>query len=259
MTHPLTDLSQRLPTDRVAIGLFLVTGDAMVAEACGFIDLDWVVIDMEAAPMTKVDALHQIQALASSACFQIIRVPTLDRHLIEHALDIGAHGVLVPKVETRAEAEALVDAAYFPPLGRRGVNPIRASGYFSNLERYFGDVNDRTTCAVQIETVGGLAAVDEIAAVPGIDIVFIGTGDLASSLGWPGRPDAPEVRAACARICAATVAQGKIPGIFAYSDELAAAAAAEGFRFIGLGNEIKLFLQAATDVVATFRRSEGQG
>lgn len=253
MTHPLTDLARRLDPGRVSIGAFLVTGDPMLAEACAFIGLDWVVVDLEAGPLSNRDTLHVLQALSVSSLLQIVRVPALDRHAIEHALDLGAHGVLVPKVESAAEARAAVEACYYPPRGRRGVNPIRASGYFSNLDAYFAKVDARTVCAVQIETIEGLAAAEEIAAVDGVEVVFVGTGDLASSLGAAGRPGAPEVRSACTAIGRAARTHGKVAGIFAYDLELASAYVDEGFRFIGLGNEVKWFLQGASDIVAAFR------
>ena len=135
--HPLSHTRQRLVGDGPWIGLFLVTGNSMLAEACGLLDLEWVVIDMEASPMSKRDALNMLQAMSASSLVQLIRVPANDRHLIEHALDVGAHGVLVPKVESREQAAFAANACRFPPAGTRGVNPIRASGYFTNLSGYF--------------------------------------------------------------------------------------------------------------------------
>lgn len=234
--------------------MFLVSGSPLFAEACSLLDLDWIVVDMEASPMTKVDALHMLQAMSASPVIQFVRVPALDRHLIEHALDQGAHGIIVPKVETKEQAAAAAEACRYPPVGNRGINPIRSSGYFTNLSEYLASVNERTICAVQIETQSGLGAADEIANVAGIDIVFIGVGDLASNLGQPGIPDGAAMDEACGRILEATIAAGKIPGIFAYSEELARKYIQDGFKFIALGNEIKFFMAAGTSAAESFRR-----
>lgn len=253
MTHPLAHLVQCLSGDGPSPGLFLVSGSPLFAEAASLLGFDWVVVDMEAAPMTKVDSLHMLQAMSASSVFQFVRVPALDQHLIEHALDQGAHGIIIPKVETRDQAIAAADACRFPPVGSRGVNPIRASAYFTNLREYLADANDRTMCVVQIETRGGLESAAEIAAVVGVDAIFIGVGDLASSLGQAGVPDAPAVNEACAQILAATLAAGKVPGIFAYTNDLAQRYVEEGFKLIALGNEIKLFMGAGAASLESFR------
>jgi 2-keto-3-deoxy-L-rhamnonate aldolase RhmA len=195
--------------------------------------------------------------MSASSLVQIVRVPNLDRHLIEHALDLGAHGVLVPKVENRDQATMAAQACRFPPQGSRGVNPIRASGYFTNLPDYFRSVDARTICAIQVETLAGVENIDEIIEVPGVDVVFIGVGDLACSLGQPGVPDGPAMDAARHRVLDATLAAGKRPGIFAYSDELARLYAEEGFELIAVGNEIKLFMAGCSATTTAFRSGSG--
>ncbi len=249
---------QRFGTDAPWFGIFLVTASPMLAEACSMVGLDWVVIDMEAAPMTNVDTLHMLQAMSSASLLQLVRVSSLDRHLIEHALDLGAHGVVVPRVESREDAAEAADACRYPPLGHRGVNPIRASGYFTNLPDYLEGADARTLCAVQVESADGVEHVDEIANVPGVDVVFIGVGDLACSLGQPGVPDGPLMDAARRQILEATRAAGKVPGIFAYSEELARQYAEEGFELIAVGNEVKLLLSACIDTLSRVRAASGQ-
>ncbi|MGC1239918.1 MAG: aldolase/citrate lyase family protein [Acidimicrobiales bacterium] len=232
-------------TQDVKFGIFLVTGNSMIAEAAAVAGFDWAVIDMEAAAIGRQDALHQLQALSGSNTVSMIRVASLDRSSIEHALDIGAAGVLVPKVETAGAAKEAADWCRFPPHGHRGVNPIRASAYFQNLESYFEEANSRVFCAVQIETSKGLANAAEIAAVEGVDIVFIGAGDLAMELGTPGKPSGEIFDSAVDEIFRCTVEANKIPGIFAYSLEYAMKYREAGFKLIALGNEIKFFLSGA--------------
>jgi 2-keto-3-deoxy-L-rhamnonate aldolase RhmA len=236
------------------VGYFLLSGDAMVAELLGRLPLDWVVIDLEASPLDRRGTLHAVQALAGGRAVPIVRVPWGQRHHIEHALDLGVGGVLVPKVETAADARAAVDAFYLPPRGSRGINPVRASGYFEDVAGYLATANERALCMVQVESAEAARNAGEIAATEGVDVVFIGVGDLASSLGQPGIVEGAAMDRARAEILEAVQAAGKVPGIFAYGMELAHAYAAEGFRFIALGNEIKALRTQVEDAVTEFWR-----
>jgi len=227
-------------TGAPALGFFCVTGNPLVAELYGVVGADFVVVDMEAAPMDKADALSCVQALASTSAAAYVRVPWMERHWIEHALDTGADGVLVPKVDTAVEAEKAVAAAYFPPRGQRGLNPVRASSFFTAFDDYIRTANSRTQCLVQVESRLAVANVGEIAAVPGLSGLFIGTGDLAADLGHPGDMACAGMAEARASTLAACAEHDLVPGIFAYSLELARHYADEGFRFIAIGNEIKM-------------------
>ncbi len=247
--HPLLDPRNRLkdrlsdPSAR-AYGIFLLTADSALAEACGLTDLDWVVLDMEAGSMSRRDVLHCLQALTGSRCTAIVRVPALQRDVIEHMLDLGAHGILVPKVDSAEQAAAAAAACRFPPDGARGINPVRASGYFTDVPAYLREANARTMCLVQIESTRAVEDIDRIAKVDGIDGVFIGTGDLASSLGQPGVVTGPAMDAARATVLAAAQRHGKIAGLFAYSLDLARQYVDEGFQLVAIGNEIKIFREA---------------
>jgi 2-keto-3-deoxy-L-rhamnonate aldolase RhmA len=247
--HPLLDfrpsLRSRLtgPT-APAYGIFLLTGDSGLAEACGLTDLAWMVIDMEAGALSRRDVLHCLQALTGSRCAGLVRVPGHSREEIEHVLDLGAEGVLVPKVDTADDAAAAVRACRFPPDGTRGINPVRASGYFADVPGYLREANHRTLCLVQIESAAAVANACDIAKVPGVDGLFIGMGDLAASLGQPGVTTGPAMDKGRAAVLAAAREHGKVPGLFAYSLDLARQYAAEGFRMIGIGNEVKLLREA---------------
>jgi 2-keto-3-deoxy-L-rhamnonate aldolase RhmA len=252
--HPLfrvdSPLRAVLASGRPARGLFLLTPTTMLAELAGTLGFDWAVLDMEASTMSKEDAMGCVQALSGSACSPVVRVPFLNRHLVEHALDIGAHGVLVPKVDTAEEAAGAADACRFPPAGTRGVNPVRASGYFGNLSEYFGLANQRTLCLAQIESVRAVRNVDEIAAVPGVDGLFMGMGDLACAYGQPGNVVGGDMDKARLAVLEACRRHGKIAGIFAYGLDLARNYLEEGFTLLALGNDIKFFREAAVNALA---------
>ncbi|MEU9103504.1 aldolase/citrate lyase family protein [Streptomyces xanthophaeus] len=247
----LSEVADRTPAP--ALGLFLLSGNSMIAELCGTLPLDWVVLDMEASPMTGQDALHMLQALTGASCAPVVRVSRLDQHLIEHALDLGAAGVMVPKVDTPAQAEEAAAACRFPPEGRRGINPVRASGYFADVAGYLATANARTSCVVQIESATALENAEAIAAVPGVDALFVGTGDLACALGQPGVMTGPAMDTARATVLRAARKHAKRAGIFAYTPELARQYAEEGFELIAFGNEIKLLREAIVSGTETLR------
>ncbi|TKA00306.1 HpcH/HpaI aldolase family protein [Actinacidiphila oryziradicis] len=241
-------------SDGPAYGLFLVSGSAMLAEAAAYTRIDWAVIDMEGAAMTKTDALHQAQALAGSEVAAIVRVPRLDRHDIEFALDLGVAGVMVPKVDRVEDAERAARFSRYPPDGARGGNPIRASAYYTASERYYESANHEVVCIVQIESREAVRNAAEIARTAGVDALFIGTGDLAMDLGQPGRPTGSAFDDARHTVLAACAAADKPAGIFAPSTGLARQYAKEGFRFIAVGNEVKFFVQSAALAVTMLRK-----
>jgi len=255
----LLDLNNRtqekIEAGETSLGLFLLSGNSMIAETLSTLPIDWLMIDMEASPVTKEGVLHIMQALNGSRVTPMIRVPWLDRHFIEHALDIGAHGVLVPKVETPTEAVQAVKACLYPPTGHRGINPVRASAYFSNLPTYLEQANDRTMCMLQVESAKAVHRAGELAAVPGVDVIFIGMGDLASTLGQPGDVTGQKMDEARHHVLKAVKQAGKIAGIFAYSIELARQYAEEGFEFIAIGNEIKALRESVLHSVEYMQRS----
>lgn len=242
--HPLLNagnpIKDKLTAGHTSFGLFLVTASALIAECCATRGPDWLLVDMEASPADRATLIHMLQAMNGSRSIGMARVARNERHLIEAALDSGALGVMVPKVESAAEARAVVDAALYPPQGRRGVNPIRCSGYFSRLPDYFSEANQSLLTIAQIESAQAVAAADEIAAVDGIDVLFVGCGDLASDLGQAGQVGGPQMDAACAQVLKACRRHNKVPGIFANNLELAQRYARLGFRLIACGNDIGL-------------------
>jgi 2-keto-3-deoxy-L-rhamnonate aldolase RhmA len=237
-----------------AFGLFLVSGSALFAEAAGYTGIDWAVIDMEAAAMTKVDALHQAQALTAAGVPAIIRVPNLDRHHIEHALDLGVQGVMVPKVECAEDARLAGRFTRYPPDGTRGVNAIRAGAFYRDTPGYLASANENVLCIVQIESREAVRNAAKIADADGVDLLFIGTNDLTMDLGQPGDTSAPAFDEARGEVLAACAAAGKPAGIFAHSVKLAQRYAAEGFNFVAVGNEIKSFVQSTTLTMSMLRK-----
>ena len=250
-THPLLSpinrCKQRLAEKRVCFGLFLVSASAMIAECCATRDVDWLLVDLEASPADRKDLVHMLQALNGGLATPMVRVARNERQLIEAALDSGALGLMVPKIESALEAYAVVQSAFYPPKGRRGVNPIRCSAYFKQLPDYFAQANSHVLTIVQIETAKAVAAADEIAAIEGIDVLFIGTADLACDLGQAGQMEGAKIQHALEQVLAACQRHGKAAGIFAYNLQLAQQYAIQGFRLIAFGNDLSMMANTLDD------------
>src|SRR5262249_18593348 len=145
-------------------------------------ELDFVCVEAEHSPLGR-ESIHALLGAARRPA--LVRVADNAGVPIVSALDDGAEGVIVPRVDSAEEAQAAVDAARFPPLGKRGVGPGRASGYGRTLPEYFAAANEQVIVGVQIESAAAVADVTRIAAVQGVDLLFLGPGDLAVSLGVP--------------------------------------------------------------------------
>jgi 2-keto-3-deoxy-L-rhamnonate aldolase RhmA len=237
-------------------GLFLLWPEPGIAELAALLGVDFVVIDMEAGAFGRAEVMRLVQVLSGWPVTTLVRVASHEPHVIEHVLDIGAHGVMVPKVNSVAEAEAVARTTRFPPQGRRGVNPARASAYFGDLPGYFGRVNDEVLCVVQIETGEAVAEAQKIAAVPGIDGLFLGMGDLAMDLGQPGIVTGSQMDQARSAVLDAARSNGVLAGAFAYGDDVARAYRREGFDLIAIGNDIKLLRESIATALRTFREGD---
>jgi 2-keto-3-deoxy-L-rhamnonate aldolase RhmA len=253
LTQPGARLRAELSAG-VTFGLFLVSGNPVLTEATGFTGADWAVVDLEAGALSRGDALHQVQALSGSPVSPIIRVSSLSRPDIEHALDLGVAGVLIPKVDRVEDAELAAQYTRYPPEGVRGVNAIRAGAYYSQTAEYFANANQQVLCIVQIESREALKNADRIAATPGVDMLFIGANDLAMDLGQPGVFTGAVFDDARETVLAACAAAAKPAGIFASGTKAARQYAQEGFRFIAVGNEVKFFLNSVTLALTMARR-----
>lgn len=235
-----------LNAGRPLIGLWQALANAYTAEICAGAGYDWLLIDGEHAPNTPQTLLAQLQAVARFSVEPIGRVPVGDPAIIKQWLDIGFLTLLVPMVESAEQARILVDATRFPPRGIRGVASAtsRASGFGAHAD-YLATAHEHTCLIVQIESRAGLEAIDEIAAVEGVDALFIGPGDLAASLGHLGNARHPDVQSAIDHALARIAAAGKSAGIFALDEADAAARIASGIGFVSVGTDIGLLSSGA--------------
>ncbi|MDQ7820737.1 MAG: aldolase/citrate lyase family protein [Armatimonadota bacterium] len=238
-------VKQLLADGRPAIGQWVSLPSPQVAEILALAGMDWLVIDAEHGPADWETVEDIVRALDGTGVTPLVRVPANDPALIKRALDRGALGVVVPLVHTASQAQAAVAAARFPPEGIRGVAGTRASRYGRDLPQYLAEWNRQVLVACQVETPEAVRQAEAIAAVPGVDVLFVGPSDLSANLGCFRQFDHPEFVAALERILAAARAHGKVAGIMAGGAEDALARIDQGFRFVSVGSDTRMLASAA--------------
>jgi 2-keto-3-deoxy-L-rhamnonate aldolase RhmA len=235
-------LAQRLPT----VGQWISLPSPSIVELLSSYGLDWIVVDTEHGGIDRERLEDMLRAMRGTPVTPLVRVTANDPALIKQALDRGAAGVVVPMVSNAEEARAAVTAAKYPPDGIRGVAGTRVSRYGADLPEYFKAWNREVLIICQIETLEGLEKVDEIAAVPGVDVLFIGPNDLSASLNVFRQFDHAEYKNAVNRIRTAADRHGNATGYMAASAEEVLQRIDEGMRFIATGTDARLIAGAAS-------------
>ena len=263
MQTPDNAFKRALAESRTQIGLWLGLADPYAAELCATAGFDWLLVDGEHGPNDLRSMLATLQAIASAASDSkltpypsqpVVRIPHGDAALIKQVLEIGATTLLVPMVETAEQARQLVRAMRYPPEGFRGVGSgLARSSRWSAYPGYLKEANERLCLLVQVETASALEQLDAIAAVEGVDGVFIGPADLSASMGFLGQPGHPEVRAAIEAAIARILAAGKAPGILAVDETLARHYLGLGACFVAVGVEATMLAQATRALAARFK------
>lgn len=236
------------------IGLWLSMASPYTAEMCASCGFDWLLIDGEHSPNDLSAILAQLQAVAASRSHAVVRPVVGEVWLIKQLLDLGATNLLVPMVDTAEHARELVRAVRYPPQGVRGVGSRLARvSQFGAEPDYLVKANERICLLVQIETEEGLHNLDDIAAVDGVDGVFIGPSDLSASMGYLGQPGHPVVQTAIADAAKRLAVAGKASGILSLNDEQSQRYIDMGFCFVAVGGDIALLTDAARALARRFK------
>lgn len=245
---------ERLATsDRALIGMWACSGSPLVTEIAAGAGLDWLLVDMEHAANTLETVQLQLQVVAGYPITPLVRVPFNDVVIIKQVLDLGAQNLIVPMVSSADEARAAVAATRYPPEGVRGVGSALArSARWNRVDGYLGEAGSHTSLTVQIETTAGVDAASEIAAVDGVDAVFVGPADLSASMGLLGQQTHPEVVAAVESVFAAVQAAGKPVGVNAFDPLAADAYVAAGADFVAVGADVALLARASEALASRF-------
>lgn len=190
----MVDLKEKLRDNKLTIGSWLTLGHPSIAEIMSKSGFDWLAVDMEHSVITLPECQQMIQVIESSGVAPLVRVTENNPGCIKRVMDAGAHGVIVPMVNTEEDALRAVAAVKYPPIGTRGVGLARAQGYGLEFEKYRDWVNKKSIVIVQIEHISAVKNLRQILSVKGVDGFMVGPYDLSASLGRPGDYQHPEVR-----------------------------------------------------------------
>jgi 2-dehydro-3-deoxyglucarate aldolase/4-hydroxy-2-oxoheptanedioate aldolase len=246
------DLRRRLAHGEVTHGTFLGAATPVTAEVCAAAGVDWVLLDLEHGAGGEEQARDVIAAAASYSVPTVVRVESTERIRAGRVLDLGAAGVMFPRVDTADEAAACVRHLRYPPAGDRGVATYNRMCRYGLDPAALDRSNDDVLGVIQIETLAALEAVEDIAALDGVDVLFVGPRDLSHALDVPGQTQAPVYLAALDRILAAAKGNGKAAGLLVPDGAAAAGLSAAGWQFLAIGSDTTLLAGA---VVAELRRA----
>lgn len=254
MPVPTNPFKQALAAGEKQIGCWMSFADGQAAEIMGTAGFDWLVIDAEHAPNDLRSVVAQLQAMGGHASHPVVRLPMSEAWAIKQVLDAGAQSLLIPMVESAEQARNLVRAMRYPPHGIRGAGAgLGRASLFSAIPDYAATANAQLCLLVMVETRAGLAALDEILEVEGVDGVFVGPADLAADMGHLDDSTAPEVQQAIRDVLGRVDAAGKVAGIIAFDDDSAQRYLDWGARFLGLGADVLMLAQAARATAARWK------
>jgi len=252
----MTDLRSRILAGDTLIGVFADLASPLATELAGLAGFDWVVLDLEHGESTEADLLAMLYAAETTGMAAVVRPQSAERLRIGRALDLGAGGVILPQLQSIDEVRTALSYLRYPPVGQRGV-ALRTRGAamgsigHADVARV---VNERIAGIVQIESRGALADAQAIAALPEVDVLFVGPADLSHALGIPGQFTNEVYLDALRTVVAATERHGKAAGILVYDAAVVADLLALGFRFIGLGSQGSFISAGARAMLAAAGR-----
>ena len=257
---PYTPFPNRFRQDLLArkrlIGCWASLGSPITTEVLGVAGFDWILLDAEHAPNDVLTLVPQLMALKDSASAPVVRPPWNDTVVIKRLLDAGFHNFLIPFVESADEARRAVAATRYPPAGVRGVSVSQRSNRYGSVPDYFKTVNDNIAVAVQIESRAGVEAAAAIAAVDGVDGLFIGPSDLAAAFGQLGNANHPEVQQAMGRVYTAAKAAGKAVGTLAPVEADARRYLEMGATFVAVGSDLGVLRMATQALIDKYRAAD---
>ena len=252
---PRNAFKQALAKGQRQVGLWSGLASPIAAEIIAGAGFDWIVIDGEHGPSDIPLLLAQLQAMRSGTAEPVFRVPWNDMVIIKRALDVGARSLLIPFVQNVEEARRAVAATRYPPLGIRGVSVTPRANDYGRIQNYHRNAHLDTCVLVQLETRTALKEVAAIAAIDGVDGIFIGPSDLAADFGQLGNPKHPDVQAAIKDAATRIRAAGKAAGMLTGNLDDVESLFALGFNFTAVGSDVGLLARTAEQVAARFHKS----
>ncbi len=250
----MNSIRQRALNRELLAGVWCNLGSSLTVEMAVWAGFDWILLDIEHGSGDHEMLVHQLQAAARTRASPIVRVAWNEPPRFKRVLDLGAVGVMVPYVNSAAEARLAVASMRYPPQGIRGVARfIRASGFGEEFDAYFASANENLVTVVQIETEQAVENAREIASVDGVDVLFIGPLDLSVNMGIPQQFEHMRFRQAKGRVAEESRRAGKAAGLLLTKPEQIGSAMSEGFTFLALGSDGGMVASGMRDTVAAFR------
>lgn len=249
----------RLQQPGAPLGTWLMSGTPSTAEAMGRAGFDWLLVDQEHVPLDERDTLHVLQAIAGTRAAPVVRLAANDMVLFKRALDMGAQTVMVPFVDSPEQARRAISYAKYPPQGQRGFAAVfRASGY-GTVKDYGKRANDSVFTIIQLETPTAVKSLEEIAAVEGVDALFLGPGDLSANMGHIGNILHPEVQAVIADVATRCRRIGIPCGIVGPTPEIVSGFVKMGYSFVAVASDMGMMMRQATAFIDAIQPSLAQG
>jgi 4-hydroxy-2-oxoheptanedioate aldolase len=245
-------VKRALKAGQPSVGTWLSLGSITAARFMARAGFAWLTVDIEHSLVDWETATHMFASIADAGCTALARVPANRHDHIKRVLDNGAHGIVVPMVNSREEALAAVAAARYPPLGNRSVGgSVHALNFGTTANDYYAHADEEIMVVLQCEHIKSVENADAIFSVPGIDAIFVGPNDLAASMrGKDGRPPSAGATAQALQHVLETCRTHKVaPGLHCGSGEEARLRINEGWQFIAIGSELKMMLTGASDVL----------
>ena len=255
---PRPDLRRRVLAGEPTIGLFVNLGSLVSAELVARTGYDWALVDLEHGMTTEADLLAQLVAIQATPTAAVVRVVSSERLRVSRILDLGADGLMIPRLETVEEVRETLSWMRYPPEGIRGVAAgTRGAGYGTLSHPEIRTLNERILGVFQVESPVAVAAAGELAAIDGVDVLFVGPADLSHAMGIPGEFAHPEFTDALDRVAAAASGHGKAAGILVRDASEVGAYRARGYAFIGIGSDSGLVTSGARSQLAAARAALG--
>jgi 2-keto-3-deoxy-L-rhamnonate aldolase RhmA len=250
----IVDLHARLAAGEMLYGAFVGLGSPVATETMARSGFDWLIIDLEHGAGTEADLLAHLHAMGATPAAALVRPQSGERLRIGRALDLGAHGIMVPRVDTPEQAREAISFMRYPPDGGRGLAlSTRGAGLGELGHTQIQAINGRILGIIQIESRSAVDHAAEIAAIDGVDVLFVGPADLTHSLGIPGQLDHPDYLAAIRRTLAAADGHGKATGILIRDVAALPRHLELGFRFVGIGSDVAFIADGGRAVLRAVR------
>lgn len=247
MDMPKNTFKQALRDGRIVYGTWLMSGAPSTAEALGCAGFDFLVVDMEHVPVDTPEMIEILRTLAGTPAQAVVRLPWNDMVMVKRALDGGAQNVMMPFVQNADEATRAVASTRYPPEGIRGVAAMHRASRYATVPNYLKGAGDEISVTVQIETLSALEQLPQIAAVPGVDSIFIGPGDLSASMGFLGDIGRVEVQDKLRHAAQLCKQLGKPCGIVGPNPEMVGKFLEYGYTWVAVASDMGLMVGRAQE------------